>query len=67
MLLRTKTGQRRPDGSKGKEQTTPDNSGTSMPQKLSNASSDKNSALFSRSDLDIFFTKEAKKNAWNNE
>lgn len=61
MLLRTKAGQRRPDGSNGKEQTTPDNSGTSMPQKLSNASSDKNSALFSRSDLDIFFTKEAKK------
>ena len=61
MLLRTKAGRRRPDDSKEEEQATPDSGGTSLPQKLSNASSDKNSALFSRSDLDILFTKEAKK------
>lgn len=61
MLLRTKAGRCRPDDSKEEEQATPDSGGTSLPQKLSNASSDKNSALFSRSDLDILFSKEAKK------
>jgi hypothetical protein len=61
MLQRTKTGHRRPDIPKEKENAVPSGGNTSTTPSPYHASSERNSALFSRSDLDSFFTDEAKK------
>jgi hypothetical protein len=61
MLQRTKTGRRRPDIPRETENAKATGSSASTQRQKLHASSDKNSALFSRSDLNSYFTNEAKK------
>jgi hypothetical protein len=61
MLQRTKTGHRRPDIPKEKENAVPSGGGTSTTPSPYHASSQRNSALFSRSDLDSFLLMRRKK------